>query len=143
MQLITRSLRGGGHFVATFFDPEAVLKLLQSSPGNKWNHIEEGQSKYHIELLKEADYQPRIKLLLPFTNGHLIEETLVNKQALISEFTKNGFTIVDCFNFSKKFTEVDGGYMQHYKDLTAADRTFISLHMALIVKAPTTVSGGR
>lgn len=138
VSLVAASLKPGGHFVFTVFDQRKVEALLAGEAArgrNAWVVEEEGRKKYHIEKVTTSELQPKVRLLLPFTGGELIEEYLINIERLIECFAAKNFTVVERFGFDEKFTDTEH-YAGVLRNLTPGDRTFISLYMAVVVKAP-------
>jgi hypothetical protein len=136
--LIGGAIKPGGHFIFTIFDRVRVEALLdrEAQAGRKaWIVQEDGRKKYHIERANDAELTPKIRLLLPFTRGALIEEYLVSAEAIIDHFTRpaGGFTLAARYNFDEKFTDMVN-YGKAQQGLSDGDRTFIGLYMTVVLK---------
>jgi SAM-dependent methyltransferase len=92
-KLVHGLLKPGGRFLVTCFDGKKVANLLQHS--DKWIVREDGAVKYNIQSdgpITSFVHGKKIKLLLPFSKGELIEESLVDLSMATNIFGSNGFT---------------------------------------------------
>jgi hypothetical protein len=76
------------HFIATFFDGDEILKIVQENndhPG-EWRVETDGLIRYSIKVKntkKLAKYGHRVDLILPFSGGEYYTETLINFRELV------------------------------------------------------------
>lgn len=92
-KLVHGLLKPGGRFLVTCFDGKKVANLLKST--DKWIVREDGAVKYNIQSdgpITSFVHGKKIKLLLPFSKGELIEESLVDIEMTKNIFGSNGFT---------------------------------------------------
>lgn len=129
-KVIRAALRPGGRFIFTIMNPERVKALLSVQPKNEWIFTSQETVKYHLRY-KEGSYNNDIEILLPFTNGELIEESLVNVEQLLTKFTNNGFRLVERFDFSEMYT---ADYAQIIRDMDNGDKAFCGLYCAIILE---------
>jgi len=121
VKLIRGLLPVGGKFTFTCFDSKKVNELLDQNKGH-WIVMQDHLVKYRIRR-----DNGKIKLILPFTNGQEIEETLFSIDQLMTEFGLNGIGLYEQKNFLdySSHLNIDG--------LTMDDIKFIGLYTAITV----------
>ncbi len=145
--LVAHALKPGGVFIFTMFNHERVNRLLDEALPSRdvagttkekgeWLCEEEGRKKYHIRRVTTAEAAPMIELILPFTQGKMISEYLINVDLVIATFAKFGFVVRERFDFDQKFSDVAGGFVKKADLLSPGDKRFVSLNMAVVLAAP-------
>lgn len=132
VRLVNMCLKPGGHFIFTMFDAARVRKLITAGP---WEfRLPDGRLKYSIS--RSDGYPETIKLVLPFTGGQAIEESLVDLDAIIRLFEAPslGFTLV----MNKNFSEFFDTYPKYTGRLDAGDTIFCGLYNVVVLRAKTT-----
>lgn len=117
--LCNELLDKGGKLLLTFLDANSVDKK------GDYEYEENNRIKYKIKRnYKTLGVGSEISLVLPFTNGELYTETLVNISVLEKELAKYRIKRVH----SALFTE----YENNSNKLHGADREFVGLYRAMI-----------
>jgi len=102
-----------------------------------WEKIEDGTVKYKFEkMYTQSEMTPagqKVKALLPFSDGELYEEWLVNTKALESVFGDHHLKLIS----KKSGAEFLEGFKLQYRSnipLTPADIEFMGLYCVLVFK---------
>lgn len=119
VSLVAETIKPGGHFFYTCFDGERVLELLVAGDG-LWEVYQDERIKYRIRapptVLKDKaaalKMGAQIDVLLPFSNGNLYPESLVDVTATNGAFEAAGFEVVKIVRKDDidKLPEVDRVY---------------------------------
>ena len=122
INFIDHYLKKGGRFNMTCFDGASVIKLLKANNG-EWSP----NKKYHIKKKFIGDsllpIGQSIELLLPFSNGELYTENLVNSDFVQKKFAEKNI-----------YLEIKESFMDYYSkydnknNLDESDKTFIGLY---------------
>lgn len=130
IHLIDGLLDENGYFIATTFDGEAIMELLKET--GTWQVHENSVLKYEIVKKFKSDILgigQQIDVLLPFSNGEMYSEYLVNFNHLTEQFAKA--------NFVEERRESFKTFLDKYANLdkmTDDDKTFVSLYSAIVYK---------
>jgi 23S rRNA U2552 (ribose-2'-O)-methylase RlmE/FtsJ len=111
---------------------EEVLKLFKDykiSMGESWRVLEKDILKYEIKRGFEEDYLTdagqKISVLLPFSNGELYDEYLVNSEAVIKIFEMHNLFLISKKSLTEFKTRAESR-------LTLDDKKYISLYGELV-----------
>ena len=124
VSLVSNILIQGGIFVYTDLNGQHVYNLIKN---DDWEFKEDSVLKYSIRKKfkpnKGLDFNQKIDIILPFSNGEHYEECLVNNERIHEEFKKEKFTTAEEFMFS-----------DIKADLTPEDRIFVNLYSGAIIR---------
>ena len=133
--LCCAAVKPGGQVLITAMMGSRVHHLFANSKikeGQSWDAFEDGVLKYSLKrLYTSADLEKagqKIGVLLPFSDGHLYEEYLVNFSALTDEFVKRGFRCSSMVPFDRHMDEFRPHNQTLYDLLTAEDKTYLGLY---------------
>lgn len=125
-RLVRMCLKPGGIFAFTMFDADRVRKLIAGAP---WEfRLPDGRLKYRIE--RPDPTTDDIRLVLPFTGGELIGETLVNIGDIIEAFKREGFALVENVNFNDVYKD----HLKQVARLDAGDKIFCGLYNYVVLR---------
>jgi len=135
-ELVMGFLKPGSRFLLTCFDGALVANLLKGSAS--WILRENQSIKYRIDTISKlpiqsADVQPihgqRVGVLLPFSNGELVTESLMDLQVVDSIFESTGFSIEGAGSFEDFFPLYNNSKNVSKLDhLNSQDMEFIRLY---------------
>jgi hypothetical protein len=130
--------RPGGILVLTVMRGGAVHDLLKAegvdsaSGVRTWTAEEDGRVKYQIEKRYPDDTiqtaGQRIGVLLPFSDGELYEEFLLNEDAFIEALGVAGFDLKERKSFEEHLTQQAG----ESRKLSDVDKQYLSLYGELV-----------
>jgi hypothetical protein len=133
--LCCEAVKPGGQVLITAMMGNRVHQLFAESKikeGQSWDAFEDGVLKYSLKrLYTSAELQKagqKIGVLLPFSDGHLYEEYLVNFTALTDEFVKRGFRCSSMAPFDRHMDEFRPHNQTLYDLLTSEDKMYLSLY---------------
>ena len=150
IKLIYRLLKPKGRFIFTILDGSRVHDLLEKKENGTDTNIKKGESLdfYDEEILKYSirrkyssnklsNHKNMIELILPFTNGEYYPECLVDVEALITQFEKNGFEREQYSSFKKMEDNFKKHKPEDFANMSPADWAFIKLYSYVsLVKSP-------
>jgi hypothetical protein len=134
--LVSNLLKKNGEFVYTAFNDTAVINLLRDN-GGEWLVTQNNVKKYHIikkyKGITGADR--KIKLILPFNRSdYYYDENLINDSLVEKAFAKHNIKKIKSGSFIEYLNEFKQKKYNFYKNLTDADKTFISLYSYTIYR---------
>jgi hypothetical protein len=125
----------GGQVIITAMMGNRVHSLFTDSKikeGQTWDIHQEGVLKYSLKRLYTSSELEKagqkIGVLLPFSDGHLYEECLVNFAALTDEFVKRGFRCLSMVPFNRHLDEFRPHNQTLFDLLTPDDKTYLGLY---------------
>jgi SAM-dependent methyltransferase len=134
-QFISNLCKQNGYFCITCFDGRKVYDLVKSNP---YIVYQNNVIKYNIKSKFGKDKFKsglHIDILLPFTNGKLIDEVLLDVDELIMKFTEGGsFGVVENKNFDGYIDKYYDDYSGKSNKLTNDDLKFSSLYKIVILQ---------
>jgi hypothetical protein len=133
-------LSKNGEFVFTALDGRKVFNLLKENKG-KWEHKENGKTKYMISLVNQADikltnlkpFNVKIRVLLPCSNTPY-EETLVDLFALDKLFKSSNIQRIEEKNHDQLLNNFKEYKPEFYNKLSLDDKKFIGLYKYAVYK---------
>lgn len=135
VELVDSLLADGGRFLFTCMNGEAVFNLLRKSGnGNeddkKYSAWGDG-NKYFIKMKNKASkFQggEEIEILLPFSDGALFKEYLVNLKLIEKEFKKKKIKLESQANFGSNYLNKFQEYYPYiFNKMDDADKEYIKL----------------
>lgn len=131
---------GGFVIITTMFGNRVHDKFVAQKikTGESWDLRQDGVLKYSIRRdYAENSLTPagqRIGVLLPFSDGKLYEECLVNLDTVTHEFSARGFQVVETPTFDTSFEEFRVRNPNKYRQLNPVDFQFLELYGEIILK---------
>jgi SAM-dependent methyltransferase len=134
VKLCTNSIKSGGRLLITALDGENVFQLLNTNP--LWKLTENGKIKYSIQKkYSSKQFLPlnqTIGVLLPFSNGEMYDEYLVNFEYIETLFTEFKLVAYDNFQSLMKVAKKDNKHL--YDKLTETDQKWVSMYSYMILE---------
>jgi hypothetical protein len=135
--LCLATVKPGGRVVITTMMGGRVNELLAEVPeGEQWEAHEAGVLKYALKKkyvgTKLEPSGQTVGVLLPFSNGALYDEYLVNFAEMQRLFLSRGFVLSVLKPFDKSFAEFAARSPGVDRALTADDRKWLSLYGELV-----------
>jgi hypothetical protein len=136
ISLIKNSIFPQSKFMCTMMDGRKIYNYLQTRQGGEWIAYEGTIRKYHLKIdplcpMPEGASVP-IELILPFSNGKLIKEYLIDVDYMIKQFAAAKFELIDRVNFGEQIGKVGHGI--NNSDINESDRIFIGFYIGLVFK---------
>jgi hypothetical protein len=133
VNLVDCSLKRGGCLAFTVFDEARIKQLLSNGP---WMVEHGGRLKYHIRMVDTQTPSPKIGVLMPFSDGNLVEEYLLDLGAVRKAFVARGYKIEIDQLFDSFFDTTQHGLLSAAAALDANDRVFVGLYRLILLRAP-------
>lgn len=134
IKMCNKSIKSGGRLLITALDGETVFDLLKETP--LWKLTENGKIKYSVQKkYSSKEFLPlnqSIGVLLPFSNGEMYDEYLVNFEYIESVFTD--FKLIAYDNFGSIVKSAKKNNKQIYDKLTEADQKWVSMYSYMILE---------
>jgi hypothetical protein len=133
VNLIKNSLRPMAKFSFTMMNGRKVYDFLQQNAGD-WVSYENTIRKYHVKIDAMYPMPPGgsvpVSLILPFTNGRMITEHLIDVEYLIKQFEKAGFKRVEEIQFG----DLIGKVGNQIGEISDDDKIFIGFFMGIVLE---------
>jgi len=122
----------GGKFMFTCLDGKSIFDKLKSAKFNDW-----GDSKKYIIRPKFTTRRfmgsEEIEILLPFSNGELYTEYMVNSNNIKKEMKLRGLKLESDINFSDAYLDIfKKSDPENYKKINNIDKEYLQLLKACV-----------
>ncbi len=133
--LIKNTLHSKAKFAFTMMDGRKLYEFLRGRPNpGEWIAYDDTVRKYHIKIDTAYPMPPGgsvpVSLVLPFTNGKMVGEYLIDVEHFIGQFEKAGFAVVERLNFGNMIGKVGN----KLGELSEDDRVFLGFYIGVVLE---------